>query len=510
MDSSNFNVNQGNVENSPRKSGRWASRLRNSPLWPGLSLGLGSRVWYVWYSVLLRVVTPCHTSHSSHPSHPSHRIHPFCFFLCSISLHRNLERKNFNPKASQLCPLRIVFPSDTNMTRVEAFDSTAWLLPWLSRHFPKHTDYRSYRSHVSSQLWDDENIGKSEWKSSCKRKTSDHGDQRVINESEMQPFTCLFLKMSDHEYELDIKKTQSLKHPPIQSNSIQFNPTNSAQIENLLDHEALTAMGQQWKNQGRDRGGSPTPGESKAAKWLWRQEKNGQTWNIHTYQRSIVSKSPLVWTTGSSRHDAIIQSNGTKSVSVLATDLPMPTLMGKASGHCCHKTPSKQALLQRDQCIWRHRLTVSRLSQCSQKVRSTSKTIMGRPVSILCLHVPPPLTQENFTVKKFCNYKPHQPRQLCHPEAGEWSGDNKKEPHPWQRCKSILKAKHPGMSNRMWSTKVQRYHWHGWHDENPNSTARTQTPRLSRVMKVHAAASPLAPTWKLGILTSKSGESNSM
>lgn len=80
MDSSNFNVNQGNVENSPRKSGRWASRLRNSPLWPGLSLGLGSRVWYVWYSVLLRVVTPCHTSHSSHPSHPSHRIHPFCFF----------------------------------------------------------------------------------------------------------------------------------------------------------------------------------------------------------------------------------------------------------------------------------------------------------------------------------------------------------------------------------------------------------------------------------------------
>ena len=227
MDSSNFNVNQGNVENSPRKSGRWASRLRNSPLWPGLSLGLGSRVWYVWYSVLLRVVTPCHTSHSSHPSHPSHRIHPFCFFLCSISLHRNLERKNFNPKASQLCPLRIVFPSDTNMTRVEAFDSTAWLLPWLSRHFPKHTDYRSYRSHVSSQLWDDENIGKSEWKSSCKRKTSDHGDQRVINESEMQPFTCLFLKMSDHEYELDIKKTQSLKHPPIQSNSIQFTTLDS-------------------------------------------------------------------------------------------------------------------------------------------------------------------------------------------------------------------------------------------------------------------------------------------
>ena len=34
------------------------------------------------------------------------------------------------------------------------------------------------------------------------------------------------------------------------------------------------------------------------AKWLWRQEKNGQTWNIHTYYRSIVSKSPLVWTTG--------------------------------------------------------------------------------------------------------------------------------------------------------------------------------------------------------------------
>ena len=46
--------------------------------------------------------------------------------------------------------------------------------------------------------------------------------------------------------------------------------------------------------------------------------------------------------------------------------------------------------------------------------------------------------------------------------------------------------------------------------KSKNSTARTQTPRLSRVMKVHAAASPLAPTWKLGILTSKSGESNSM
>ena len=46
----------------------------------------------------------------------------------------------------------------------------------------------------------------------------------------MQPFTCLFLKMSDHEYELDIKKTQSLKHPPIQSNSIQFNPIHNSRL----------------------------------------------------------------------------------------------------------------------------------------------------------------------------------------------------------------------------------------------------------------------------------------
>lgn len=216
MDSSSSNVNQGNVENSPRKSGRWASRLRNSPLWPRLSLGLGSRVWYVWYvwySVLLRVVTPCHTmSHISsissiHPSIPQNPSLLKGFFCVQFHSTEIWNAKTLTQKHRSFArPLRIVFPSDTKMTRVEAFDSTAWLLPWLSRHFPKNTDYRSYRSHVSSQLWDDENMGKSQWKSSCKRKTSDHSDQRVINESEMQPFTCLFLKMSDHEYELDIKK----------------------------------------------------------------------------------------------------------------------------------------------------------------------------------------------------------------------------------------------------------------------------------------------------------------
>ena len=64
---------------------------------------------------------------------------------------------------------------------------------------------------------------------------------------------------------------------------------------------------------------------------------------------------------------------------VLATDLPMPTLMGKASGHCCHKTPSKQALLHKKRSV-HLKTSASKLSQCFQKVCGTSKTIMGGPV----------------------------------------------------------------------------------------------------------------------------------